>query len=261
MEPSSFLARCQQAKKEPFVDPQPMTETPPCAWKNFCPPLLRQFDPEAKIEWKERVGYGLDGIFWDNTSPEGNRYWAVQRECHNAALLQILQASMKSNTPIFLNPTPKTKKQALINLQAFSDEGRRQRKLEKLPNRVSPTVPQIRECFGWTKVTGQKLWGLGPKNTPPSTTLDGIRREIWPDEEYYAIVYDFVPESQSLDNDVVQSQLDFYYLVGFCLTVPMRKDNWKGCGMLVDMADLICPWHVGWSVGMFRRRLANELQA
>ncbi|KAK1965637.1 hypothetical protein LY78DRAFT_637191 [Colletotrichum sublineola] len=250
------------------------------SWKNFCTPRLRQFDPQANIVWKEQLGFGVDGIvwkadsngrtyavkvFWDNTHPEGNRYWAIQRECHNAALLQMLQASIDSaDTPIYLNPKPTTQKHALINLQAFSNEGRSKAKLKQLPNAVSCTsMPPMRECFGWTKVSGQELWSLRIGNIPPrAAPLKGIRRDIQPFEEYYAIVYDFVAESQCpLDNSVVQSQLDFYYLAGFCLTVTMRKDNWKGRGILIDMADLICPWHMGWYQPLFYRRLADEFLA
>ncbi|KAK1957238.1 hypothetical protein LY78DRAFT_648083 [Colletotrichum sublineola] len=269
---SLFTERWQKAKSQPFLDHQPMTGTPLCAWKNFYPPLLRQFDPQAKIVWKERLGCGLDGIvwkaeyngrscavkvFWDNTPPE-DRYWAIQQECHNAALLQILQAAIgDTNTPIYLNPDPKTRKQALINLHAFSDEGRHKEKLKQLSNAFPCTsIPPIRECFGWTKVIGRELWSLSLENSPPSDTL---KRCIWPHEEYYAIVYDFIPEGQSLDRNVVQSQLDFYYRAGFCLTAPMRADNWKGRGILIDMADLICPWHVGWSESMFLKRRAEEI--
>jgi len=109
-------------------------------------------------------------------------------------------------------------------------------------------------------ISGRSLCGLDPEVCPPRVTLDGVVRKILPTEEYYAIVYEFVPESQLVDMDVMQSQLDFYWLAGFCL-VPMRLENWKGPGVLIDMADIICPWHAGWFQTWYRRLLAQELLA
>ncbi|KAF6822210.1 hypothetical protein CMUS01_11175 [Colletotrichum musicola] len=60
----AHLERCERAKKQPFLDLQPLTGPPSCTWKDFCRPRLRQFDPSAKIKWKERVSHGIDGIVW-----------------------------------------------------------------------------------------------------------------------------------------------------------------------------------------------------
>lgn len=170
----------------------------------------------------------------------------------------MIQAAIDcADEPIYLNPRPKTKKHALINLQNFSAECRNREKLKKLPNAVPYTsLPPIKKCFGWTKVSGQELWKLSPNSRPPTYDLDHVRKDIWPQKEYFAIVYEFIPEG-CLDKNVVQSQLDFYWLVGFCFTPTMRPDNWKGDGILIDMADLICPWHAGWSIGSYYRRLAR----
>ncbi|KAF6790331.1 hypothetical protein CSOJ01_14602 [Colletotrichum sojae] len=97
------------------------------------------FDPSAKIKWRERVSHAIDGIvwkaeingreyavkvFWDNVAPEGYYYWAVQLECHNAALLEMMQSAIEqADEPFYLNPNPETRKHALLNLQAVSDEG------------------------------------------------------------------------------------------------------------------------------------------
>ncbi|KAJ9129840.1 hypothetical protein NKR23_g12445 [Pleurostoma richardsiae] len=255
-EKTDFEQRCQDAKKQPFLDQQLLRGPPACAWSNFSRPLLRKYDLQHEIEYKKRLGYGMDGIvwtveigdctlalkvFWDNTAPEETRYWAVQRECQNAALLQMIQAASTAG-PIYLQPEPKTHRDAVANLRAFSDEGRRKRTFQHLPNAVSYTsVPRLRECFGWVKVSGRELCGLGWDLRPPSVVLDGLSRKIRPAEEYYAIVYEFIPEEQ-LRVDVIQSQLDLFWLAGFCL-VPMQLCNWKGPGVLVDLADLICPWH------------------
>lgn len=54
--------------------------------------------------------------------------------------------------------------------------------------------------------------------------------------------------------------IDYLLFVGFCLTVPMRIEIWKGRGVLIDKADPIYPWHAGWSKIGYRPRLAKEIQ-
>ncbi len=197
--------------------------------------------------------------FLDAIAPEGRRYWAVQRECHNVALLQMIQAAVGNSTePIYLNPEPKTFEDAIANLSAFSDEGRRKQMFRQLPNAVLySTVPRLRECFGWTKVSGRELYDLPQDIRPQSDVTDGVKREILRTEEYYAIVYEFIPDCQlGMDLQVVQSQLDFYWLVGFCIILT-RPENWAAPGMLMDMADIVCPWHAAWSRTWYKRRLAK----
>jgi hypothetical protein len=162
--------------------------------------------------------------------------------------------------PIYLHPEPKTFKDAVANLRAFSDEGRKERTLQHRPNAVAYTsAPRLRECFGWIKINGGELCNLDREIRPPKDVLDRIVREILPSEDYYAIVYGFIPEPQQpLDMDAIQTQLDFCWLAGFCL-VPMEPENWKGSGVLIDMADIICPWHAGWFQARYRRLLAKEL--
>ncbi|KAF6810452.1 hypothetical protein CPLU01_15304 [Colletotrichum plurivorum] len=175
----------------------------------------------------------------------------------------MMQSAIEqADEPIYLNPNPETRKHALLNLQAFSDEGRRKTKLKECPEVVRCTsTASLKRCFGWTKVAGQEHWNLGPRRGPPCIRENRITKQISRDEEYYAIIYEFIPEIQRPpDRDMVQSQLDFYWLVGFCLAEPLRLDNWKGRGILVDMADLICPWSAGWFPKRYERRLAEELE-
>lgn len=75
----------------------------------------------------------------------------------------------------------------------------------------------------------------------PEVRLDGAVRDISPSEDYHAIVYEYVSDTGcAFSSEIVQAQLDFFWLAGFCL-VPSRVENWKGVGILVDMADLIYP--------------------
>lgn len=289
----SFEERCRKSKDQPFLDDRPMVTSPSCTWEDFRRPLLRRFEVQGKVHWKERLGYGLDGVvwkaeicnrifavkvvsinirlaersclltqsqFWDNVAPEGTRYWAAQRECHNAALLQMMQkAVVDSVEPIYLHPDPTTWKDAVANLHAFSEEGRHERRFRSLPNAVPySSIPRQRECFGWIKVSGRELHNMDKSIRPPRDTLDGVVREILPSELYHAVVYEFISEEHHLDMDVLQSQLDFFWLTGFCL-VPLRVENWKGPGILIDMADIICPWHAGWFQTRYSQGFAKEL--
>jgi hypothetical protein len=172
----------------------------------------------------------------------------------------MIQAAIEDSTePIYLNPEPKTLRDAVANLNAFSDEGRHRQRFRYSPGAVLySSTPRLRECFGWTMVSGGELYELRRDLRPPRETLDGILRQILPTEEYYAIIYEFIPDCQlDIDNHVIQSQLDFYWLVGFCV-VPMRPENWKGPGVLIDMADIVCPWHAGWSQAWYKRFLVNN---
>ena len=56
--------RCEKAKTLPFLDEHPFTGNPSCKWDDFRLPLLQRFDLRAKVEWKERLGHGIDGVAW-----------------------------------------------------------------------------------------------------------------------------------------------------------------------------------------------------
>lgn len=59
-----FLERCEAAKKQPFLDTQPLVGHPDCAWANFRQPLLRSCQLPHDIQWRKRLGCGIDGIVW-----------------------------------------------------------------------------------------------------------------------------------------------------------------------------------------------------
>ncbi|KAG6078467.1 hypothetical protein E4U30_002659 [Claviceps sp. LM220 group G6] len=82
---------------------------------------------------------------------------------------------------------------------------------------------------------------------------------MWPTEEYRAIVYEYVPSSDAgLDTEVVQAQLDFFWLGGPWM-VPMRIENWGGTGILLDMTDAICLCHAGWHTFNYWRTKAKDV--
>lgn len=166
----------------------------------------------------------------------------------------------KSSDPIWLNPNPTTFQDAALNLHAFSDEGRsRQLHRKNLGAVEYSTAPRLRECYGWTSISGDEYCRLPSVLHPPEVRSGREVRNIWPTEEYRAIVYEYVPSSDAgLDVDIVQAQLDFLWLGGWCL-VPLRPENWGGVGILLDMADPICLWHASWFQSRYTRKCAKEM--
>ncbi|PHH89215.1 hypothetical protein CDD83_6487 [Cordyceps sp. RAO-2017] len=149
-----FSKRCETAKKLPFLDTKPLTGHPDCTWANFRQPLSRST-------------FALK-VFWENAPPPGRRYWGVQRECHNVALLQMIQAAIETSIePIYINPQPKTLRDAIASLHAFWHEGRREPRFRNLPDATSyASEPRLRKCYGWRKVSGAELYALHPKLRP-----------------------------------------------------------------------------------------------
>lgn len=61
----------------------------------------------------------------------------------------------------------------------------------------------------------------------------------------------------TLDDDMVQSRSDFYYLAGFCIT-HFKEDNWRGSGVLVDIADPVLPHLPQWQQGSYGQKVKKE---
>lgn len=199
--------------------------------------------------------------FWDNKPPEGTRYWSVQRECQNVSLLEMMRFAIEnSSDPIRLHPQPQKYRDALANLHAFSDEGRERQSFRDTPGAIEyNTPPRVKRCYGWMMISGQELCTLPLRMRALEVRLDGAVRDISPSEDYHAIVYEYISDNGcTFSPEVVQAQLDFFWLAGFCL-VPSPVENWRGTGILVDMADLVCPWHIPWHPMLYGPRRAAGL--
>lgn len=69
---------------------------------------------------------------------------------------------------VWLNPEPKTFHDAVRNIYAFSDEGRRRQWFRDTPGAIEYTnAPRMRKYFGWTTISGEKLCALRPDARPP----------------------------------------------------------------------------------------------
>lgn len=66
--------------------------------------------------------------FWDDEPPEFAHYYAPQRECQNAALLQMMETAVEqanaASRPIQVIADPIYLEDALDNQAAFSEEAR-----------------------------------------------------------------------------------------------------------------------------------------
>ncbi|RSL58327.1 hypothetical protein CEP51_014092 [Fusarium floridanum] len=190
---SDFERRCRAAKEQPFLDEKLIDDTTTaCAWANFRRPRLGRFKQQGAFTFTNLLGYGQDGIvwkvdaggqvyalkvFWDNHPPEGTRYWAIQRECQNASLLETMRhATERSGNPIWLNPKPKTWRDAALNLHAFSNEGLDRKLFRETPGAVKySALPHLRKCYGWTMMSGKELCALPSILRPREMRPDGDR--------------------------------------------------------------------------------------
>lgn len=174
----------------------------------------------------------------------------------------IQSAVLESNEPIYLNPNPKSFEDAVANLQAFCDEGRRRQRFRDTPGAAQyNSIPRIRQCFGWTKVNERQLTTLPWEKRPPVHRFGNQLRALRPNEDYFAIVYEFVPEHSTgalATAAEIQPQLDFFWLAGFCFAPVMRTEEWHRFGQFMDMCDLVNPWSAGWSSWHYRRFVVGQ---
>jgi len=193
------------------------------------------------------------------------RYWAFKRECLNAALLAMIMTSVRRATecgrPIHVNPEPKSLEDALANLEAFSaeccgEDGGSSHRPGWKPVDIKPLV---NNCFGWTEISRDDTYKALRRASRERCQWEISRpyADMDNNESRFAIVYSFVPKDE-LDPGIVQEQLDFFHLVGFCL-VPFNEGNWRGKGTLVDFCDLVAPHSKGWWwVIMYRRMIVRS---
>ncbi|KND88040.1 hypothetical protein TOPH_07334 [Tolypocladium ophioglossoides CBS 100239] len=229
----------QAAMKVPFLDDSPMSGPPLCTAQNFKLPRLRQcaFEP-GSIAWKKMLGGGLDGhtwkvwfgemgpfvlkIFLDTDPPSFIHYYAAQRECQNIALFQMIEAAIAQaaakSKPIRIHANPQTQQEALDNLYAFSDEVRLRQSSPESSRTVSITsIPRIRKCYGWLRLSGNVFHALPLELKAPSFKIDKIQRSMSFDREYIALVYEYIEEGRN--NEAVVEEVDRF------LAIPSHRPS------------------------------------
>ncbi|KAL2021181.1 hypothetical protein VTK56DRAFT_7487 [Thermocarpiscus australiensis] len=224
----------------PFLSPAPMEGDPPCSWSDFISPQLRRFPlVYSKIRLRNRLGHGIEGcvgrvkfddgdasfalkIFFESV-PDEDQWWPLEREARNVAVLEKVQAGLRqsSPTPIYVPAKRTSRLDCLRCLYAFSVDGRRARPFDALPAQqraeISDSFTRIRKCFGWTRVRGADFLAMNDIIEIDYRAWEkgeGSASYLEPDQEYFAIVYEYIPPAE-LELDAVQRQLDFFHHIGF----------------------------------------------
>ncbi|KAM7182889.1 hypothetical protein V8F33_013941 [Rhypophila sp. PSN 637] len=258
-----------------FLSTEPMQGDPSCKWENFKNAKLRRFPGElSAFRWERYIGTGEDGvvlearlddgtpvavkIFRHSEHPEpinGFRfYWAFQRECHNCAILEMITTSIKkaslAGNHIYIHPKPREHRDACLNLKAFSAEAADKSPVP--PVNFQPFRPDVlpNTCLGWMELSGKEARAL-------FHMLQAFAPDMPADKSYFAIVYLFVPEGQ-LNDTVIQSQMDFFYLTGF-VCPAYKEDNWRGSGILVDFSDIVSPLSSSWQRLLYGRKIKRRV--
>lgn len=149
---------------------------------------------------------------------------------------------------VYINPKPRRYRDAYRNLKAFSAEATAKSQEEPPANDFEPFHPDVlpNTCLGWMELSGQEARVLFRQ-------LRAFAPDMPADKSYFAIVYTFLPEGQ-LDDAVIQSQMDFFYLTGF-VCPAFKEDNWRGSGILVDFSDIVSPLSPSWNRMLYGRKI------
>lgn len=160
-----------------------------------------------------------------------------------------------NSTKIYINPNPKTKKDAMANLHAFTKEGRQSQSQYTEALEIS-SIPRMRKCYGWLKVGGQSS-GIPSGLWPPTLQVGKRRRCMSGDGDHIAIVYEYIEESDN-DPQAVKEVADFLWRAGFAFTNYPERRNWKN-GVLVDLSEIVHVKGHEWKEREFKPRDAKYL--
>ncbi|KAG7293923.1 hypothetical protein NEMBOFW57_003983 [Staphylotrichum longicolle] len=250
----------------PFFSEAPLQGDPPCSWDDFLNPQLRHFPREgSKVRLTKALGHGIEGvvarakfedddtryalkIFFDSIPTEDD-WWPLEREARNVAVPEKVRTGLRQSSPqpIYVPANRTTRLDCLRCLFAFSAEGRQSRLFDALaPNdkvAISHSFTRLRNCFGWTRVRGADFICLNEIieiDDYAAEKGEGSASYLEPDRDYFAIVYEYIPETK-LELSAVQRQLDFFYHIGFQPCQGVKEKNWQGPGILLDFGDYNSP--------------------
>ncbi|GAP88946.1 hypothetical protein SAMD00023353_3400160 [Rosellinia necatrix] len=250
-----------------FRSNEPLQGPPNHRPEDFEQPRLRKCPFRLDtINWKSatKLGDGYDGcawkvdfgdagpfvlkVFWDTQPPQTYyAYFAPQRECQNAAILQMVEAVLEERPVPLRYNHPETHAQAMANMLAFSvpQEEAQQRQAVGSPRTVLSHSPPTRKCYGWLDFDGDLIKSMPYRTKPQPRKRDKPPHSMSPGNTYHAIVYEYIPEE---DNEpaLIKAQLQFFHLIGFSFTCSPRIENWKG-GRLIDGSDVVYPGGAAWN--------------
>ncbi|KIH87517.1 hypothetical protein SPBR_05108 [Sporothrix brasiliensis 5110] len=232
-----------------------MVGLPRCDLDDLGKPQLRKcpFDIDS-ISWLERLGGGRDGycwkvkfgdkgpfalkLFWDGKRPDfGEGAFALERECRNAALLQMMEAAIDKGSvvgqPVMVYANPQEWVDAVDNVRSFSTEMHQNpdmliKHAAEIDMELRPitSVPRLRKCYGWISLRGSMLRDLpGPIRPPPVYVERKLTRRVdyGSDEtEHIAIVYEYVKAGE---NELAKVQETVCLTATRTAATPLRGDD------------------------------------
>ncbi|KAI3319867.1 hypothetical protein HD806DRAFT_508154 [Xylariaceae sp. AK1471] len=167
--------------------------------------------------WK--VAFGKEGtfvlkVFWDLQAPQiSNGYFAPQRECQNAAILQMIEAVLEEGPVHLPFEYPDKQEQAMANILAFSvpRENMEQRPEVRSPRAVLSRSPSLRRCYGWLDFdyNFDLIKRMPPEIRPAPRKTDKPPRSMTPGNTYHAIVYEYIPEDEN-EPESIKALLRFF---------------------------------------------------
>ena len=199
--------------------------------------------------------------FWDAAPPEFYHYYAPQRECHNAAVLQMMAGAVASG-PVLIYNAPETKEDALSNFLPIF-------------RREPPGTAVCRESrdSGWDQADiVDATHGAVPRlaeaqrqrvpNTPSEPEAAVYEGRQDPEvhvsrKEYIALVYELVEDGENMPA-AVEEVTDFLWCAGFSHTLSPAARNWKS-GVLVDLGDIVHAGSFWWKQPLYGMRTADRI--
>ena len=163
--------------------------------------------------------------------------------------------SRETKQPLHIYPVPRSHRQALYNLHAFSDDIDRR---DALPEGVVPWLLQdgdelnINPCYGWLSIPVDDLHRLMRwRGRPEFDDFDLVGPS-------YCIAYNYVGHGggEALDADRIIWHQRFFHCAGFYVA-EFKHDNWRGDSTLIDMSDIVSPANgPGWPSRVYRDNYA-----
>ncbi|KAL7938068.1 hypothetical protein V8C35DRAFT_276466 [Trichoderma chlorosporum] len=265
----------------PFLNDEYMDGPPRFRSRDLKNPRLRRcsFDPETLI-FEDRVGGGADGyvwkvkfgdkgpfvlkIFWDQMPPlEIGAYYSMQRECLNAAVIQMMGASVAKG-PVPVHEHPMGKKEAMENYFSFCEESHADRVPLDVSTDIPPEgilfiseVPRMTKCYGWLKLHTHMLEDLPDSLQATHKEAQKIRKLIGNRINCIGVVYELVEDGEN-DVAAVEDVDNFLWRAGFAYTIVPHPRNWKS-GVLVDHTEIVHARGYGWDEDDYMNRSAEQI--
>ncbi|KAB5528993.1 hypothetical protein GE09DRAFT_1177811 [Coniochaeta sp. 2T2.1] len=263
---------------EPFLDDTIMDDGPPTRWSiaDFRVPRLRKcpFIVDS-INWERAriLGLRMDRIVWCVYFGEEGPYALKLRECQNAAILQMMRASLDyvpgdqegaGKRPVRVLANPTDWDQARANFFAFAEENRKRALASPEPKEPMEDVgnmPRFARCYGWLHFNLSEVLPRKPRRVYPyGIDVDKQRRTLRTEhnrDEFIAVMYEYV-ESGENNTKLVEKVARFLWLAGFSFfSTPLAK-NWKN-SILVGHSKIMGPHSYGWQKFYYRCRADREV--